>query len=265
LPGAKRTKVRAYHLSDNDFAEFFGHADCIGYNAFKIKLGNPDFAWDMHRLNLLCCAVGPVALVMIDANEALVKTKAMHSAGFKLIWVEDPILRTDFEGLRLLRHLTPWTLINSGGAPDLFGGQSGVTDLAINDTLEKNTVDLSGESWAKTDGPLVAAQATVNSKLYGPTYWDTLGYVWVVNDNKKLFADNNLNEPTTFAELKAACAALLAAGIQPVYELVFPTLPFPGVKDKFSPELQVFMAAQEWRVSTAAGLGPFPSVTAQCS
>jgi L-alanine-DL-glutamate epimerase-like enolase superfamily enzyme len=131
LLGAKRTKVRAYHLSDNDFAEFFGHADCIGYNAFKIKLGNPDFAWDMHRLNLLCCAVGPEALVMIDAKEALVKTKAMHSAGFKLLWVEGPILRTDFEGSRLLRHLTPWTLINSGEAPDPFGGQSGVTDLAI--------------------------------------------------------------------------------------------------------------------------------------
>src|ERR1700712_1816628 len=59
LLGSRRDKVRAYasgldyHLSDDDFCAFFAHADAIGYSAFKIKVGNPDFAWDLHRLDLL--------------------------------------------------------------------------------------------------------------------------------------------------------------------------------------------------------------------
>ena len=41
------------------------------------------------------------------------------------------------------------TKLNSGEAPDLFGGQSGVTDLKLNYNVEKNAVDLSNEPWAK--------------------------------------------------------------------------------------------------------------------
>ncbi len=47
---------------------------------------------------------------MIDANEAwgakeaIVKLEAIRRAGIELLWVEDPILRHDFEGLRLLRQ-----------------------------------------------------------------------------------------------------------------------------------------------------------------
>ena len=46
---------------------------------------------------------------MIDANEAwgakeaLAKLEAIRRAGYDLLWVEDPILRNDFEGLRMLR------------------------------------------------------------------------------------------------------------------------------------------------------------------
>src|SRR5476649_1396418 len=42
--GSQRDKVRAYasgldyHLSDAEFTTFFGHADAIGYSAFKIKV-----------------------------------------------------------------------------------------------------------------------------------------------------------------------------------------------------------------------------------
>jgi L-alanine-DL-glutamate epimerase-like enolase superfamily enzyme len=59
LLGGTRDRVRAYasgldfHLSDDEFVEFFGHADAIGYSAFKIKVGHPDFERDLHRLNLL--------------------------------------------------------------------------------------------------------------------------------------------------------------------------------------------------------------------
>ncbi len=143
--GSRRERVRAYasgldfHLSDADYVDFFGHADSIGYSAFKIKVGHPDFDWDLHRLDLLKKAVRPGALVMIDANEAwgakeaLVKLERIHALGHELLWVEDPILRNDYEGLRLLRESTPWTLINSGEYLDAAGKRlllmAGGTDI----------------------------------------------------------------------------------------------------------------------------------------
>ncbi|HEY0853451.1 MAG TPA: mandelate racemase/muconate lactonizing enzyme family protein [Devosia sp.] len=145
LLGSRREKVRAYasgldfHLSDDEFVEFFGHADSIGYDAFKIKVGHPDFEWDLHRLSLLAKAVKPGSKIMIDANEAwgakeaINKLETIRRAGYDLLWVEDPILRQDFEGLRLLRESVPWTLINSGEYLDASGKRAlmmaGGTDI----------------------------------------------------------------------------------------------------------------------------------------
>ena len=42
------------------------------------------------------------------------KITAIRDAGPRLLWVEDPILRHDFAGLRSLRQATPWKQINSG-------------------------------------------------------------------------------------------------------------------------------------------------------
>jgi L-alanine-DL-glutamate epimerase-like enolase superfamily enzyme len=115
LLGSRRRRVKAYasgldfHLSDSQFTELFAHADSLGYRAFKIKVGHADFERDLHRIALLVKTVRPGAQLMIDANEAwgakeaIVKLEAIRRAGFDLLWVEDPILRTDFEGLRLLR------------------------------------------------------------------------------------------------------------------------------------------------------------------
>ncbi|MGN6103341.1 MAG: mandelate racemase/muconate lactonizing enzyme family protein, partial [Devosia sp.] len=133
LLGSRRDKVEAYasgldfHLSDDEFARFFAHADALGYRAFKIKVGSPDFDWDLNRLNILKEVVRKDALVMIDANEAwgakeaLVKLEKIRDAGFALEWVEDPILRDDFAGLKLLRDRVSWTKINSGEYLDARG------------------------------------------------------------------------------------------------------------------------------------------------
>jgi len=112
------------------------------------------------------------------------------------------------------------TKLNSGEAPDIFGGQSGVTDLKLQYDVEKNAVDLSAEPWAKQEDPLVAAQSTLNGKLYGLTYTDVLSSTWVINYNKTIFQKYNLSEPKTYAEFKALCQTLLDNGIQPVYEPV---------------------------------------------
>lgn len=145
LLGSRKDRVRAYasgldfHLSDDEFSDFFAYADSLGYNAFKIKVGHPDFERDLHRLSLLAKAVRPGAQFMIDANEAwgakeaLVKLVAIRKAGYELLWVEDPILRHDHEGLRALREGAPWTLINSGEYLDASGKRqlmaAGGTDI----------------------------------------------------------------------------------------------------------------------------------------
>lgn len=133
LLGSRREKVRAYasgldfHLADEDFVALFGHADSIGYSAFKMKVGHPDFERDLHRLELLRKTVRRDAIFMIDANEAwgakeaAVKIEAFHKAGHSLLWVEDPILRHDFEGLRMLRSALPFTMVNSGEYLDISG------------------------------------------------------------------------------------------------------------------------------------------------
>lgn len=145
LLGSRRDKVRAYasgldfHLSDEAFVGLFERADSLGYRAFKIKVGHADFDRDLHRLALLKKAVTPGSQVMIDANEAwgakeaIIKIEAIRRAGHELMWVEDPILRLDFEGLRLLRESVPGTLINSGEYLDAAGKRqlmaAGGTDI----------------------------------------------------------------------------------------------------------------------------------------
>jgi L-alanine-DL-glutamate epimerase-like enolase superfamily enzyme len=133
LLGATRSKVRAYasgldfHLSDEAFSALFSHAASIGYTAFKIKVGHPDFDRDLHRIDLLKKVIPVGARVMVDANEAwsakeaLVKMEAIRATGIDLLWVEDPILRSDFAGLRMLRNAAAWTQINSGEYLDLTG------------------------------------------------------------------------------------------------------------------------------------------------
>jgi ABC-type glycerol-3-phosphate transport system substrate-binding protein len=110
------------------------------------------------------------------------------------------------------------TKLNSGEGPDLFGGQSGKTDLVVNYDVEKNAVDLSDQPWTKTEDAQVLDQSTINGKIYGQTVWNTLGTTWVVNYNKDIFAKLNLSVPTTFADFKAACQKIKATGVTPIYE-----------------------------------------------
>lgn len=126
LLGSRRDRVEAYasgldfHLTDDQYCALFAHANSLGYRAFKIKVGHPDFDWDLKRLKLLKQTVRKDALVMIDANEAwgakeaLTKLEVIRREGHDLLWVEDPILRDDHDGLKMLKDACSWTLINSG-------------------------------------------------------------------------------------------------------------------------------------------------------
>ncbi len=115
-------------------------------------------------------------------------------------WVKDAekTLAKKFEEQDWNRHRLPdWCLrtsifnvlktkLNSGEAPDLYGGQSGVTDLKLNYNVEKNAVDLSNETWAKLEDPLVAAQSTVERQAVRS---DLLGHHRVCLGGQLLQAD----------------------------------------------------------------------------
>lgn len=110
------------------------------------------------------------------------------------------------------------TRLNTGEATDIFGGQSGVTDLIINYNVEENAVDLSDQAWVAQMDPLVLAQSTVNDKVYGLTLWNTLGTTWVINYNKTIFEEQGLSVPSSYEEFKSICESLLSVGIIPVFE-----------------------------------------------
>jgi L-alanine-DL-glutamate epimerase-like enolase superfamily enzyme len=126
LLGATTNRVRAYasgldyHLSDADCAFFFEQAAQLGFGAFKVKVGHPDLDWDIQRLRLVRKVVGNHPPLMVDANEAwspgeaIRRLHAYHAAGIEILWVEDPCLRYDFDGLREVMRAVPFTLLNTG-------------------------------------------------------------------------------------------------------------------------------------------------------
>jgi L-alanine-DL-glutamate epimerase-like enolase superfamily enzyme len=133
LLGGQDPRVRTYasgldfHLSDDDYVSLFAQAAAQGYRGFKIKVGHPDVDWDLNRLALLKEATGGRGPVMVDANEAWSPREAVRRldiyrrAGFEILWVEDPCLRDDFEGLREIRAGAPWAHVNAGEYLDLRG------------------------------------------------------------------------------------------------------------------------------------------------
>jgi len=139
LLGGKARKVRVYasgldfHLCDEEYSRFFASAAEDGHSAFKIKVGHPDVERDIHRLDLLKKAVGAGAIVMVDANEAWTPKDAVRAlesyrhAGHDIYWVEDPILRSDIEGLKHLREAFGPTYLNSGEYLDYSGKRALIT------------------------------------------------------------------------------------------------------------------------------------------
>jgi len=133
LLGAQRREVAAYasgldfHLSDEEFEKLFAQAAGQGFRAFKIKVGHPDVERDLHRLALLKRIISPDSKVMVDANEAWSPKQAirnlmlMQRAGHDIFWVEDPVLRDDFAGLKLIQDQCGPTLVNAGEYLDVTG------------------------------------------------------------------------------------------------------------------------------------------------
>jgi raffinose/stachyose/melibiose transport system substrate-binding protein len=111
------------------------------------------------------------------------------------------------------------TKLEAGGEGiDIFGGQSGKTDIKLQLNVEKNAVPLTDQEWVNRMNPLSVEQISLDGVTYGLTIWDTVGGSWVIVYNKKAFADNGISVPKTYAEFAAACQTLQDAGVTPIYE-----------------------------------------------
>ncbi len=109
------------------------------------------------------------------------------------------------------------TKLNAGEGPDIFGGQSGYSEITMNYNVEKNAVDLSDQEWVKREDPLSVEQLTVNGKVYALTIWDTYSS-FVIAYNKKLFKELNLEVPKTYEEFKKVSLKIQEAGVKPIYQ-----------------------------------------------
>lgn len=143
LLGGTDPKVRLYasgldfHLSDAHFRALFTHAREEGYRGFKIKVGHPDIEWDLHRLDLIRDIAAGTGPIMIDSNEAwspkeaIRRLKIFLREGHEILWMEDPCLRDDFEGLREIRLAVPEIMVNSGEYLDLHGKRKLIEARAV--------------------------------------------------------------------------------------------------------------------------------------
>lgn len=73
-----------------------------GFDAVKIKVGKPDLAEDVERVEAVRKLIGPDVILMVDANYAMTVDGAIEAAkAFErsgISWFEEPIIPDDYKG-----------------------------------------------------------------------------------------------------------------------------------------------------------------------
>ena len=81
-----------------------------GFDAVKIKVGQPALATDVERVAAVRSLLGPERAFMVDANYALSVEQAIDAANaFKahdILWFEEPIIPDDYLGYRRINQAT---------------------------------------------------------------------------------------------------------------------------------------------------------------
>ena len=118
--GGTNPKVRAYgstldfRLDDNLFRTKLERMQRYGFSAFKVKVGHPDIAWDLRRLQLVRDVVGCEVDLMIDANEGYNATTAIRLgrelADLDLVWFEEPVNAQDLDAYLEVKAALPMAI-----------------------------------------------------------------------------------------------------------------------------------------------------------
>ena len=81
-----------------------------GFDAVKIKVGQPELADDVARVRAVRDLIGADRALMVDANYALDEARAIAAARafapFALVWFEEPTLPDDFDAYGRIRAAT---------------------------------------------------------------------------------------------------------------------------------------------------------------
>lgn len=81
-----------------------------GFNAVKIKVGQPDLADDVARVRAVRELIGPDRALMVDANYALSVPQAIAAAmafkPYNLVWFEEPTIPDDYTGYAAITEAT---------------------------------------------------------------------------------------------------------------------------------------------------------------
>lgn len=119
LLGAAEPRARGYAsggdmpLSDEQLRDFYLHMAGLGFRAGKLKVGL-DIDDDIRRIGIMQEALGGAAArpqLMVDASEYWAAKQAVRRISelerhFDLTWVEEPVQRQDYVGLRTVsRHV----------------------------------------------------------------------------------------------------------------------------------------------------------------
>ena len=109
--------------------------------------------------------------------------------------------------------------LTSGEGPDIFYAQTNEFQIKTATVdPEKYCIDFTNEPWINVMPKTRIPAVSYNDKVYGLMLWyDSPEYVFVYN--KTLFKEAGILEvPRTYEAFKAACEAVKAKGITPVYE-----------------------------------------------
>ena len=110
LLGGRGDPVRAYAsgldapLDDQQLRAWYEAAAGLGLRAGKLKIGR-NLEDDLRRLEILSDALGEGGVLLVDANERwttkqAIKWLAAIEAEFDIEWIEEPVSRWDYDGLR---------------------------------------------------------------------------------------------------------------------------------------------------------------------
>jgi len=85
-----------------------------GFNAVKIKIGQPELAQDIERIEAVRSLLGTDRAFMVDANYAMSVEQAITAANefeaYNLLWFEEPTIPDDFFGYARIAEQTNMSL-----------------------------------------------------------------------------------------------------------------------------------------------------------
>jgi mandelate racemase len=144
-----------------------------GFRAFKFKIGWPNVKDDVAAIQALRAAVGDEARIMVDFNQSLSATEAMHRIrildDLGLSWIEEPVLASDLNSQAEIRRKAR-TPIQAGenwwGTQDAAKSiAAGATDLVMPDLMKIGGVT----GWLRTAALAEAAGLPMSSHIFPET------------------------------------------------------------------------------------------------